>query len=511
MDSLGPSYEYVSGNTDCALNLIDIYPFVAGLGSDTPDILYLTTWEQFQDAGVYPKNVICIGGGEDARALYAEHNLTGLIYPKGRNAFGILRQVQEIFTKFNRLERELLDTLLTKAPLRAVMNACASFMECQVTLYDIEFRILDYSDNYPPGEDDIVWKNTLSAKRSILPMIPREKVKMLPNKAMYFPRSTYLELGGDIRRHLNIAFDYGDNRIATLIFWEVKKPITQYQQWLADSIADIIHPFIMERYNTNSGMRNYFRTSIGTALRNANTDTTYLMTNLTRFGWKANDDYQLILVLLPRENSKTSHYLYNYENVFAEAYSDIIAIRHDDFIMLLLHKSACSILEQCLPSLTKQLVMDDGICSIGQMFCDFTHLRLHYDLAILPLRSTPPDNRRIRYFSDILETHLVTVLSSCFPLHAVCHHAAMRIHEYDAANGTDFLFTLETYLMNNKSLMAASDKLFIHRSTLTYRLNAIEKITPMQLDDPRERLHILLSCIALRVLGKDTAKKGAPA
>ncbi len=76
----------------------------------------------------------------------------------------------------------------------------------------------------------------------------------------------------------------------------------------------------------------------------------------------------------------------------------------------------------------------------------------------------------------------------------------MRIHEYDLANGTDFLLTLETYLMNNKSLMAAADKLFIHRSTLTYRLNAIEKITPIQLDDPGERLHILLSCIVLRAL-----------
>ena len=509
MDSLSPSYESVSGNPDCALNLIDIYPFVSGLGSDKQDIIYLAAWDQLRDAGVYPQNVICIGGGNDAHTLLNEHNLTGLVYNREINAFTILRQVQEVFTKYNKLERELLDALLTKASIRAVMNACASFMECQVSLYDIEFRMLDYSDNYPPDDDDIIWRKTLAAKHSILPMIPREKVKMLPNKSMYFPRSTFLEVGGDIRRHLNIAFDYGDSRVATLIFWEVKKIISPNQQWLADYIADIIHPFIMERYNTNSGMRNYFRTCLVTAFRNANTDSTYLITNLTRFGWSPNDDYQIILVVLPKENSNSSHFLYNYENVFADAHSDVIALRHDDFILLLLHNGACKILSQCLPALDKQLMLDDGSCSIGQLFCDFTQLRLQYDLAKLPLRGKPPDGCRIRYFRDILEPHLVSVLSSCFPLQAVCHRAAVRIHEYDIANGTDFLFSLETYLMNNKSLMAASEKLFIHRSTLTYRLNAIEKITPMQLDDPRERLHILLSCIALRVLSKDASKKAS--
>lgn len=504
METLEPSYESVSGNPDGAMNLIDIYPFVSGLCSDTPDILYLASWEQFKEAGVYPKNVICIGGGEEARALFSEHNLCGLVYPKESNALGILRQVQEVFTKFNKMERELLETLLTKAPLRAVLNACARFLECQVSLYDIEFRMLDYSDNYPPGEDDIIWKKTLSAKRSILPMIPREKVKMLPSNPKEYPRSTFLDLGGDIRPHLNVAFDYGDNRIATLIFWEVKKPITQHHQWLADYIADILHPLIMERYNTNSGMRNHFRNSVASALRNTNIDSSYLLACLSRFGWGAGDDYQIILVALPYENNRISHCLYNYENVFAAAYSDSIALRHDDYILILLHNGACSILNQCLPALKKQLVLDDGICSIGQKFCDFTQLRVQYELTVLPLHGAPPDSGRVRYLRDVLEEHLVTVLSSCFPLRAVCHHAAVRIHEYDLVNGTDFLLTLETYLMNNKSLMAAADKLFIHRSTLTYRLNAIEKITPIQLDDPGERLHILLSCIVLRKLDGKT-------
>lgn len=337
-----------------------------------------------------------------------------------------------------------------------------------------------------------------------MPMIPREKVKMLPNNPKDFPRSTFLDLGGGIKRHLNIAFDTGDSRIATLIFWEVENPIAQNHLWLADYIADLVHPMILERYNTNFGLRNYFRTSVATALRYANTDSTFLLANLARFGWNATDDYQLLLVALPQENSRISHCLYNYENLFADAYSDMIALRHADHIVILLHNIACTILEQCLPALTKQLSMDDGVCSIGQKFCDFTQLKLQYDLAVLPMRVSTLSGRRVRYFREIMESHVINELSSCFPLHAICHHAAVRVHEYDLVSGTDFMLTLETYLLNNKSLMAASEKLFIHRSTLSYRLKCIEKIVPMALDDPSERLHILLSCAALRILSSAT-------
>ena len=64
-----------------------------------------------------------------------------------------------------------------------------------------------------------------------------------------------------------------------------------------------------------------------------------------------------------------------------------------------------------------------------------------------------------------METHLVHELSSFSrPRHMPPRGRA--VEEYDKMNGTDFLFTLETYLMNNKSLMLASEKLFIHRSTL---------------------------------------------
>ena len=93
-------------------------------------------------------------------------------------------------------------------------------------------------------------------------------------------------------------------------------------------------------------------------------------------------------------------------------------------------------------------------------------------------------------------------MESVLPLRSVCHNAVVRLHKYDISNGTSFMATLEAYLMHNKSLLKTANKLFIHKNTMTYRLKCIEKIVKMDLNDPDERLSILLSCIILRILGE---------
>ena len=43
-------------------------------------------------------------------------------------------------------------------------------------------------------------------------------------------------------------------------------------------------------------------------------------------------------------------------------------------------------------------------------------------------------------------------------------------------NNTDFYHTLEVYFKNDYNISKAASKLYIHRNTLTYRLEKIENI-----------------------------------
>jgi hypothetical protein len=491
--------EYVVGDPDTALTLESVYPVAAGRVPDAPNILYVARWELLRVLEHPPKTVVCAGGGAEAREYLQALGISGIICPRGYDVLTVLQELQDIFMSYHAVEHKLLDALLANAPLRVVLNACALFFECHIMLFDSEFRLIEHSDNFPPPDGDPVWRDTLATRRSVVPMIPREKVRMLPSNPADFPRSTFLDIIG-MPRHINMAFDNGDSRIATLIFYETARPLEPRQQWLADYVADVICPTITENYSTFLGLRNYMRGSIASAIRHSNTDSTFLRSVLAHSDWQLSDYYQILLVTLSPECRHSSHGIYNYENVFAGAYSDCIALHYGDFILILLHNVSDEIFQECLPTLQKQLALDDALCCVGLPFCDFSQIKLQYDLATMPLRVENTHSRRVLYYRDVAELHIIHELSSCFPLRATCHVAAVRLREYDAANGTELLLTLETYLMNNKSLMTASNKLYIHRSTMTYRLKCIEKLVAMHLDDPHERLHILLSCIALRIL-----------
>ena len=53
-------------------------------------------------------------------------------------------------------------------------------------------------------------------------------------------------------------------------------------------------------------------------------------------------------------------------------------------------------------------------------------------------------------------------------------------------NNTDFLYTLEKYMENNYSVVQTAEELFIHRNTMTGRLNKITELLNMDWQDARK-------------------------
>ena len=71
--------------------------------------------------------------------------------------------------------------------------------------------------------------------------------------------------------------------------------------------------------------------------------------------------------------------------------------------------------------------------------------------------------------------------------------AILGLLAHDSTKGTEFFHTLRTYLLNERDIPKTADDLIIHRTTLLYRLKKIQAMTGMNLDDPNERLYLLLS------------------
>ena len=66
---------------------------------------------------------------------------------------------------------------------------------------------------------------------------------------------------------------------------------------------------------------------------------------------------------------------------------------------------------------------------------------------------------------------------------------------------TQYFNTLRSYLINERNIPKTANALIIHRTTLTYRLQKISEIFSLNLEDPYQRLYLLVSFFILDTEG----------
>jgi len=78
--------------------------------------------------------------------------------------------------------------------------------------------------------------------------------------------------------------------------------------------------------------------------------------------------------------------------------------------------------------------------------------------------------------------------------------------EHDRERRSDLVKTLRVYFATGANASEAADRLFLHRNSLLYRLERIQKLTGLDLKDPGARLALQLGMLTLERGEKDEAQ-----
>ena len=71
------------------------------------------------------------------------------------------------------------------------------------------------------------------------------------------------------------------------------------------------------------------------------------------------------------------------------------------------------------------------------------------------------------------------------------------MYQYDQENNTEYYLTLKTYLENNMQPVVTASRLFVHRTTLMYRLNKINQLFHIDISTAYNRLFLQVSMLLL--------------
>ena len=108
----------------------------------------------------------------------------------------------------------------------------------------------------------------------------------------------------------------------------------------------------------------------------------------------------------------------------------------------------------------------------------------------LEIGSQSGEKKQIFRFSEYILQYILTRYDGAFPVKHLCPKGLLSLHKHSDESNIDLLQTLDTYLKNEMRITGTANELYLHRSSLVYRLNKIKKLLAVDLDDPDVRLYL---------------------
>lgn len=136
------------------------------------------------------------------------------------------------------------------------------------------------------------------------------------------------------------------------------------------------------------------------------------------------------------------------------------------------------------------------IAGVGGVVDDIGTLnrsRREADMAMRVLRSRPQEAARVAGFSDVYAESLMLHIGDSLVADGIEIGGPLRaLREYDASHGTHLVVTLWSWLEHFGDVSGAARAVHVHKNTFRYRLERIEDVAGIELDDPGVRFGLML-------------------
>lgn len=105
------------------------------------------------------------------------------------------------------------------------------------------------------------------------------------------------------------------------------------------------------------------------------------------------------------------------------------------------------------------------------------------------------------YYDAYSIYHCLELCAPQVSLLQLCHSAVLKLESYDRKNGTELMGTLHAYLSCNQNISEAAASLYIHRNTLSKRIDRINDLISVDLSDAETVFHLMFSFRILEYYG----------
>lgn len=454
------------------------------------DICYICKSQKRLDDVDPRKSYILIGGDPEIF-----HNINRIVIEDDVSASILYEEILDIFDMINRWKDDLREAVAAGESIQYLVERSeAIFGYNPIIVQNTSQQILGYIQSSGPGASIPYWKNIadqqfVAGTVDSMVLLKSLHKRMITSQTVFFDKACAYENDLRVLRAGVLSKEnylYGHITISQYT-GKLKNCHMELIRFLAKQITAVL--------NRDASRLNYFGT-IGPAflldaLTSESDHPEMQEKGLDILGWRPNDCYQIIALHF-RQNSHNLNV--NYQNIrfyFSQFLPRAQVLLIDKQAIVICNSKASPVLgERLLSQLHELLLFEIAACGISAEFCDFSDVKIYFRQA--KYACSCAENGQIRCYESCMVDDMLSNYVQCWGTGGI-HSDIRKLQAQDKSQSSQLLKTLYYYLLCDRSFNRCSDLLHIHRSTFRYRLNQIREVISSDLDDPENRLALILS------------------
>lgn len=410
--------------------------------------------------------------------------------------YEIYREVQKIFMKFSMWSEELNKAVLVNASLEEICSLSIPVFENPIFIHDTNSEVL-VSINEMPGQGQFSWDYDPVTDKHFLPMDIMNDFKISPEyqQTMNTTGSQMFSERQFGYRILYINLWFEESYLGRICVNELGREIVRGDYELLEYLANIVLSALRQGNILLTDISRDLKESLIELLDSNKTNETILSNRLEAFGWHMDDSFFCASIILSERDYST--YAINYtcrrlENMFP--HYCIFLYKDRILIVFNLRKSKITSDDffSKLAIFLREGLFKASVSAIGHDFRQFHYYYIQTTAAFKIGSDKNPMLWLYKFNDYILPYFFEQATSELLPT-MLCEPNLLELYQYDKKHQTEYFKTLRVYLENERNIAHTANALYVHRSTLLYRLNKIQSLIKVNLDKPKIRFHLILS------------------
>lgn len=390
----------------------------------------------------------------------------------------VYNAVQQIMENFYTWRKQIQELNCNVNNLQRLLSESRSYLKLEMFLIDKDFNYVAHTDDYMKKHGPIMGEKKLrmDALNDLL-INPLYLAARAHNETFLYPSRE--------REHvLCFNIKIGKKYVGRLLTDSKDGTYCQGDHKLVEYLGRFITDIFKRDYEEHikKRERDIFRKIIGGILQGESPENKKISPILREQGWTIQCQYQVFvfsLIDVNRNEFSKEYYCKYLEDLFPGS----CALRNFEQIILVVNLSILNKNEKVFYSELSQF-LEETDCKAGRsmLFSDIsllTHHKKQAEMALITGSEKKAEERIYDYTDLRFDCLFAACTADLLPEH-LCNPILLRLKVYDEAEGTELYATLRVYLEEQFNVSHAAKKLFVHRTTLLYRLDRIKEITRIE-------------------------------